>query len=167
MGKELLIMRHAKSSWGNETLSDHDRPLNKRGLRDAPRMAQLLVEWELVPEIMLCSTAKRARMTAQLLVEIFGNVSVQLDTFDQLYLAQPEAYLELLQQLPDSCGRVMVIGHNPGLEELVAELTGEDEFMATAAIAHVDLGQDTWAPLPKPGSCKLIAVHRPKEVLTD
>ena len=167
MGKELLIMRHAKSSWGNETLSDHDRPLNKRGLRDAPRMAQLLVEWELVPEIMLCSTAKRARMTAQLLVEIFGNESVQLDTFDQLYLAQPEAYLELLQQLPDSCGRVMVIGHNPGLEELVAELTGEDEFMATAAIAHVDLGQDTWAPLPKPGSCKLIAVRRPKEVLTD
>ena len=109
MGKELLIMRHAKSSWGNETLSDHDRPLNKRGLRDAPRMAQLLVEWELVPEIMLCSTAKRARMTAQLLVEIFGNESVQLDTFDQLYLAQPEAYLELLQQLPDSCGRVMVL----------------------------------------------------------
>lgn len=166
MGKELLVMRHAKSSWADESLSDHDRPLNKRGLDNAPRMAQLLVEWELQPDLIICSTAKRARMTAQIVAEIVGSDKLPVESTEEFYLAPPSTYLESLQRIADSFQRPMVVGHNPGLEGLVASFTGHDEFMATAAIAHIRFDLDNWQALQfRSSSNTLVAVHRPKEVL--
>ena len=168
MSKELLIMRHAKSSWTDDSLSDHDRPLNKRGRRDAPRMAQLLNEWDLRPDIIISSTAMRARLTTQMVVEIIDSENMPVESTEDFYLAPPATYLETLQRLANSFFRPMVVGHNPGLEGLVANFTGQDEFMATAAIAHIQFDIENWNELEfRSSSNKLIAVHRPKEVLAD
>ena len=91
-------MRHAKSSWADEGLSDHDRPLNERGLRDAPRMAALLDEQNSVPDVILCSTAMRAHTTAKI-VERDSSFSGSLSTHKKLYLGAPRDYLRLLAQL--------------------------------------------------------------------
>ena len=168
MGKELLIMRHAKSSWADDSLSDHDRPLNKRGRNDAPKMAQLLVEWDLRPDLIISSTAKRARLTTQMVAEIVGSEKLPVESTEDFYLAPPATYLEALQRLSNSFCRPMVVGHNPGLEGLVENFTGHEEFMATAAIAHLQFDIDDWSDLKfSSSSNKLIAVHRPKEVLSD
>ena len=96
--KEILILRHAKSSWGDSSLSDHDRPLKKRGLRDAPRIGQLLAERDLVPDVILCSTAVRARQTAERVLGSCGR-EVPVHFTKELYLAGPSSYLDLLAEL--------------------------------------------------------------------
>jgi phosphohistidine phosphatase len=159
--KTLLILRHAKSAWDEPGVADHDRPLSKRGKRDAPRMGQLLRDEELVPDLILSSTAKRARRTAQLVAETCGyEGDIELD--ESLYLADPEAYLEALADLPDAVQRVMVVGHNPGLEELLEALTGEAEPLPTAALAEVALSIAHWGQA-KAAQGQLVNVWLPRE----
>jgi phosphohistidine phosphatase len=122
--KTLLILRHAKSSWKDAELEDHDRPLNKRGEHDAPRMGHLLREEDLVPDLILSSTAKRARKTAEAVAEASGYTG-EVELIPELYGGGPEAYLETLHNLPGENLRVLVVGHNPDLEELVEMLTGK------------------------------------------
>ena len=155
----LLVMRHAKSSWSDPQLADFDRPLNKRGQRDAPRMGELLREHDLVPDRIFCSSAQRARETASLVVQASG-FSGTVETTDQLYHASPDAYLALLRQQADM-PRVMVIGHNPGLEELVFRLTDLDETLPTAAVARISLGD--WNEIGN-APATLECVWRPKEL---
>jgi phosphohistidine phosphatase len=136
--KTLLVLRHAKSSWKDDSLADHDRPLNKRGKRDASRMGKLVKDEDLVPGLILSSTALRAQSTVELFVEACGfEDEIQLSRV--LYAAGPEAYIDALNQVSGGYDRVMVVGHNPGLEELVEALTGEAESMPTAALARIDL----------------------------
>lgn len=142
----LLILRHAKSSWKASGLADHDRPLNKRGLRDAPRMGWLLREEDLLPDLILSSTALRARKTAEIVAEKSGYEG-ELEYRSDFYGAGPEAYLDVLSSLTDEYSRVMVVGHNPGLEDLLELLTGEIEKMPTAALAQVALPIQTWREL--------------------
>ncbi len=144
--KTLLILRHAKSSWKEEHLSDHDRPLNKRGRHDAPRMGKLIREKGLQPQLIICSGAKRARETVELLTEACGYKG-ELRLSEKLYAAAPEAYISVLKALDDSYEQVMVVGHNPGLEELLGELTGEEQTLPTAALAQVALPIQTWSEL--------------------
>jgi len=164
--KTLLILRHAKSSWKNEGVADHDRPLNKRGKQDAPRMGRLLREQGLIPDLIISSSARRARMTAEAVVDGSGyNGEVRFSR--ELYGAGPEAYLEALQVLDDELLCVMVVGHNPDLEELLEILTGEVEVLPTAALLQVELDIDAWHELSLetdelPG--KLIALWRPREL---
>ena len=141
--KTLLIMRHAKSSWKQAELNDHQRPLNARGLRDAPRMGALLRQEQLVPDRIISSTAQRARQTVGSLIETSG-FHGEIDWTDTFYLAPPDAYRAALHQIDDGHQRVMVVGHNPGLEDLILELTGRDEAMPTAALAQVTLSIDDW-----------------------
>ncbi len=155
----LLVMRHAKSSWSDPQLADFDRPLNKRGQRDAPRMGELLREHDLVPDRIFCSSAQRARETASLVVQASGFAGA-VETTDQLYHASPDAYLALLRQQADM-PRVMVIGHNPGLEELVFRLTDLDETLPTAAVARISLGD--WNEIGN-APATLECVWRPKEL---
>jgi phosphohistidine phosphatase len=167
MSKELLIMRHAKSSWDNPNVSDHDRPLNRRGLKTAPSMSQWLVTQDLLPDRVLSSTAQRALSTAEIMLEGFRDSRIELDVHAALYHAAAEEYLRWLSLLPDGVHRAMVVGHNPGLEELVLALTGFDVAMPTAAIAHVILEIDDWKNLVdgKPGKVhQLIGVYRPKDL---
>lgn len=142
----LLILRHAKSSWKDSGLADHDRPLNKRGLRDAPRMGWLLREEDLLPDLILSSTALRARKTAEMVAEKSGYEG-ELEYRGDFYGAEPEIYLGALSSLTDEYSRVMVVGHNPGLEELLELLTGEFERIPTGALAQVVLPIHAWREL--------------------
>lgn len=142
--KTLLLLRHAKSSWDTTGLSDHDRPLNKRGKRAAERMGILLDREDLVPEHILCSSAKRARATAKRVMRASG-FDGAVDYTRDLYLATPEGYLDALELVRDDTERAMLVGHNPGMEQLVYALSGQQERFPTAALAHVELPIDTWA----------------------
>ena len=161
--KQLLILRHAKSSWADSRLSDFERPLNKRGEKDAPRMGRLLAEHDLVPQQIISSAAKRARLTAEAVAENSGYEG-EITTTRELYMGMPDDYVELLNDLPDELNLVMVVGHNPGIEDLVEELTGMWERMPTAALAHVELPVDSWRVLKADTSGKLMNLWLPKEL---
>ena len=161
--KSLLLLRHAKSSWKNAGLDDHDRPLKKRGRRDAPRMGRLLVAEGLAPGLILTSSALRASETAAAVATACGK-SAGLRSFRELYLAEPDDYALLLRELPDSNERVMVVGHNPTLEELLELLTGARETMPTAALALIELPIERWGELALDGSARLVRLWRPREL---
>ncbi len=165
MTKELLVMRHAKSSWKDETLPDHERPLNKRGRHDAPAMAGLLVEQDLQPDLILSSSANRARSTAELVARSLNHPEPEVEVIDDFYLATPDVYLEFLQRLPDEVCRPMVVGHNPGLEQLINGISGAWQTMSTAAIAHVIIELESWSELDAESTpMTLREIFRPKEV---
>ena len=126
--KTLLILRHAKSSWDDGSIPDHDRPLNGRGKRDAPRMGRYLVESGLAPHVVLASTARRARDTAMAVMEECGWQG-ELRLLRSLYLAEPTDYVLALRSVPAAEERALVVGHNPGLESLIEGLTGESLTM--------------------------------------
>lgn len=161
--KTLLVLRHAKSSWGNEGLSDYERPLNKRGKRDAPRMGRLLEENELTPDLIIASSAKRALSTAEA-VALACDFDHEIQFARRFYLADASAYIEALQAIGDVHRCVMVVGHNPGMEHLVALLSGYWERMPTAAIAHINLPIAHWRELDEGTEGELVDLWRPKEV---
>jgi len=161
--KTLLILRHAKSSWKETGLVDHDRSLNKRGKRDAPRIGELLREQGLVPDMILSSSAKRAKRTAEIVAEESG-FGDEIVFSRELYAAWPESYIDALSLQPDRFGCLMVVGHNPGLEELLLVLTGEAERMPTAALAQVTLPIDSWSELSYETAGELVKIWRPREL---
>jgi phosphohistidine phosphatase len=161
--KTLLILRHAKSSWKNPNLSDHERPLNKRGKNDAPRMGQLLAREGLVPDLIISSSAVRAKATAEF-VALACDYQSEIQYTRDLYHAWPAAYIDILHEVQNKHQRVMVIGHNPGIEELVEELSGEWVRMPTAALAQITPNIDHWADLALDNVEPLVQVWRPKEL---
>jgi phosphohistidine phosphatase len=161
--KELLLLRHAKSSWDNAHLADYDRPLNGRGLDDARRMGRLLRLKDLVPDWILCSAAVRAAITAELVAESMGYEG-EIRTTQQLYLAEPDSYLLLLRKTAAQHQRVLAVGHNPGLEELVEMLSGHWERMPTGAIAHFQLAIKHWGALDSSTPATLLDVWRPRNI---
>ena len=161
--KTLLILRHAKSSWKDASLSDHDRPLNKRGKRDAPRVGRLIQQQALVPDLVVSSTAKRARGTAKRVAKACGYTG-EIRLTPHFYHAPAGIYIEVLNHLSDDYSRVMVVGHNPGMEELVARL-GRHCAMPTAALANVSLPIDKWSELDGATKGKLVDVWYPRDLL--
>ena len=161
--KTLLILRHAKSSWKHAGLADHDRPLNRRGSRDAPRVGLLLRRQRLTPDLIVSSTAERARSTAAQVADGSGcGGPLELDR--QLYLAEPEAVVDVVRGLGGEASRVLVVGHNPGLEELVARLTGRAEVLPTAALAQIELPLAEWADLRPFTRGRLAGLWRPRDL---
>jgi len=161
--KTLLILRHAKSSWDEPGLADIERPLNKRGKNDAPRIGTLIKEVDLIPDVILSSPAVRAMKTAESVADACGyegNIEIEED----FYPGSPGDYLEALNNLSDDPMRVMVVGHNPGLEELLNELTGETEPLPTAALAQVNLPIQHWLDLDEHVLGKVIRIWRIKEL---
>jgi len=164
--KTLLVQRHAKSSWKHPELSDHDRPLNKRGKRDAPRMGRLVAAQGLRPDVIVSSTARRARRTAEEVARHAGCEGVvQLDR--RLYLASPDEIVDVVRGVAGSARRVMVVGHNPGLEDLVARLAGRHETLPTAALAALRLSIRSWAELTASTAGDLAGPWRPRELPDD
>lgn len=162
--KTLLLMRHAKSSWKHPEIKDHERGLNKRGKKDAPRMSKLLADNELVPQRILTSTAERSRQTVDAVLEA-TSFNGEVSFLDALYMAEPEIYLELLSLMPDDLERILVIGHNPGLEGLLQILSGRVESLPTAAIAYLSLPIHSWKEIrthEEPG--ELIALWTPHDL---
>ena len=137
---ELILVRHAKSDWGDPELADHDRPLNARGRRDAPVMAERLAEQGGTVQQIMSSTALRARTTAAIFGEALG-VDVELDP--ELYLAS--AYTLLAKAVATNAVSAMVVAHDPGLSELAGRLSGgEIEHMPTCAIARFTWEAESW-----------------------
>jgi phosphohistidine phosphatase len=161
--KTLLLLRHAKSSWGEPGLSDHERPLNERGKQDAPRIGQLLKQLGLTPDHIVCSSAKRARKTAKAVAQSSGYEG-EVEQTNALYLAAAAQYVELLRQLPEERSTVLVVGHNPGLEDVLTALTGARERLTTAALAQVTFPIEHWRDLPSAPSGQLVNLWRPKEL---
>jgi phosphohistidine phosphatase len=161
--KTLLLLRHAKSSWKHPELADHDRPLNKRGKRTAPLIGALLQDEDLIPDLILCSSAVRAHTTALLVVKACAYAG-EIKQTRKLYLAEPQTYVEVLRQVAEKHARVLVVGHNPGLEALIEALTGEAMAMPTAALVQVELSLKRWSDLDADTDCKLVNVWRPKDL---
>jgi phosphohistidine phosphatase len=162
--KTLLLLRHAKSSWKHPEMADHDRPLNKRGKQAAPLMGELLQNEDLIPDFILCSSAVRAHRTALLVAKACGYKG-EIKLTRELYLAEPEDYVEVLRQVDEKHARVLVVGHNPGLESLIEALTGEAIAMPTASLAYLELSLQRWRDLDMDTECKLVNVWRPKELV--
>lgn len=161
--KTLLLLRHAKSSWKDAELDDHDRPLNKRGKRDAPRMGQLLKDENLLPDLIVASTARRARKTAEHVIHHSGYRGEARIT-GELYNASRDQLLAIVAALPDTAGRVLLIGHNPGFEELLEALTDECRALTTAALAHLESPAQSWPQFREAGPARLVNVWQPREL---
>jgi phosphohistidine phosphatase len=161
--KSLLILRHAKSSWKHEGLPDHERPLNRRGRDDAPRIGKLLAQQGLRPDHVVSSTAVRAQTTARLAGEACGYEG-RIELREELYLSGAESYLAALRATPAAAARAMIVGHNPDVEELLTLLTRRDEAMPTAALAWVELPIDSWDELHEGVRGKLAGLWRARDI---
>jgi len=161
--KTLLVLRHAKSSWNDPALADHERPLNKRGRRDAPRMGELVRECGLIPDVVISSDAVRARLTAEAVAEA-ARYAGEILLDPRLYMACPADILSLLPVMPQNAETVMIVGHNPGLEKLVEQLTGERQDLPTATLAQIRLPIDQWRDLKLSTRGTLVGLWRPEEL---
>jgi len=133
----LTLVRHAKSSWNVQGQQDHERPLNERGMRDAPVMAQRLLDRRCIPDLILCSSAVRTQQTAQYFLKALELSHDQLWVEPKLYLCSPETILNEVAVAEAGNTHVMVIAHNPGLEQLCALLSSEcQQAMPTLGIRH-------------------------------
>lgn len=150
MTKQLLLMRHAKSDWPAEIESDHDRPLNVRGRKAAVKMGRWIQKQDLLPDIVLCSSARRTQETIE---RMLPNWSIKSPVFPTaaLYLAAASKILSIVRSDGMESNRLLVVGHNPGMAELVAHLCGQSDRFSTAALAIVEFEIDSWTDL-LPGS---------------
>ena len=161
--KKLLIMRHAKSSWKNSDLADHERPLKKRGKNDAKRMGKLLKSKKIIPDLIICSTALRAQETADHLIERMKYKDEVVFT-DALYMAEPKDILSAIIDHAANEKTVLIIGHNPGAEALLQILTGKVESLPTASIAYITARIDKWEDINNCKDVKLKKLWRPKDI---
>jgi len=161
--KTLLLMRHAKSSFKDGSMPDFERPLSKKGEKDAPRMGKLLREKDLIPDVIISSPALRARATAELVADKIGYKG-EIIYLESLYLGEPQAYLEALRNLDDEVETVLVVGHNPGLESLLQMMTDKVESLSTAAVAHLEVPLRTWKALDSSIIMLLRHLWRPRDL---
>ena len=168
--RTLLLMRHAKSGWDDPTLDDHERPLNRRGTRDAPRMARYMAAAGLVPDVVLCSDAVRTRATMALLLAEWPGSAPSVSYEAGLYLAEPAAIMEAVRGLAKSVRRCLVLAHNPGIHALALGLAGGGNRnvlsdvaarFPTSALAVIDLDTGDWKTIES-GSGRLRAFVYPK-----
>lgn len=159
--KTLLLMRHAKSSWKEKDLPDHDRPLKKRGKKNAAQIGELLKSKDLVPRKILCSTAERASKTAEIVAKESG-YKMEIEYRDDLYMAEPAAIFHVLRSIPDEIDRALIVGHNPGLEGLAQILNGRVVSLPTATIAYIVLSIKNWRELDKECDAKVVDVYKAK-----
>jgi phosphohistidine phosphatase len=166
--KRLYLLRHAKSSWDDPTLADEDRPLAPRGRRAAKVMAKHLRSEGVAPELVLCSPSRRTRQTLKRIAPDLGkSADVQIEP--ELYSASSAALLEVLHEGPEEVESVMLIGHNPGIQDLALSLAGAGSEITrvkgkfpTAALATLELA-GSWHELA-PGSAELMSFVKPKEL---
>jgi phosphohistidine phosphatase len=163
--KTLLLLRHAKSSWKEADVKDFDRPLNARGLKTAPQVGKLIRKRELQPDLVLSSPAERARQTTTMVLEA-ARLETDLRYDERIYEASAARLFEIVSQIEDSAGVVMLVGHNPGFEELLKILTGEAYAMSTAALACIELEIDKWSKL-RASSGRLEWLVKPKKPKSD
>lgn len=148
--KKLLLLRHAKSSWEDSSLPDLERPLNERGLRAAPMVGKFMRERKIRPDLVIVSPARRTRETIALVIEALG-VKPELRLDERIYEASVASLIQIVSQIEGDKRQVMLVGHNPGFENLLERLTGQTERMPTAALAHIVLEAEHWDEVPQKG----------------
>ena len=161
MPKTLFLLRHAKSSWKDLSIPDHDRKLNKRGLHDAPRMAAWMQESGHHPDWMICSTAVRTTATAEALETVFGQ-SIPLEFEERLYMASPGKLIQCITKKAPEVHSAIAVGHNPGLEDLAYSLVGEPIRIPTMTLVSISLPLDHWVEFSSQTRGTLNFVMRPK-----
>jgi phosphohistidine phosphatase len=168
--KTLYLLRHAKSSWGDSTIADHDRALAPRGMRAARAMAKHIEHGGIRPALVLCSSSRRTRDTLQAVAASLG-AQAQAQVEDDLYGASATDLLRRLRLVEAATPSVMVLGHNPGLQDLAIELTGDGDAHAvrqlhakfpTAALVTLDLASE-WAAIGR-GQAHLESIVLPREL---
>ncbi len=160
--KTLILMRHAKSSLAEKNTDDWDRPLSKRGRKNAVTMAKVLKEKEILPQVILASAAVRSHQTADLLVE---ELSFRGDIYylASLYRGEVDTYLEAIRRLLDPADCVLVIGHNPVLESFLQMITGKVEALPTASLAYLQVPVNAWQELSLDTPAELVHFWKPKD----
>lgn len=172
--RRLILFRHAKSAWDDPELDDHERPLNKRGTKAAPRMAEWLVAHGARPDVAICSDAVRTRATLALALPVFNAAGCEptVVVSPALYLASAETILDEIRAGAGKARTVMAIGHNPGIHALALSLAGSGEPKAlnalamkfpTAAVAVYDLGTKSFDDILV-GKCRLEAFVIPADL---
>jgi phosphohistidine phosphatase len=166
----LLVLRHAKSDWTGGFV-DHERPLAKRGRRDAPAVGRWLRDRRLTPDLVLCSTARRAQETWELVESELGDGSAATRFDDRVYGASADELAALAAETPEGVRTLLIVGHNPAIQQLALTLPGSADDAAkerardgfgTATLAVLDV-PEPWQGLRFGGSARLIEVHRPRE----
>jgi len=150
--KTLFTLRHAKAAPKDPNVSDHDRPLDKVGKDDALRMGNLIKDKEMIPSLIISSTALRAQTTAELVAKgcIYqGDIVLN----PSLYEATPKDYLSILETLSDMYGSVLIVGHNPTIEDTIQMLTDSSEVttISSCTLAHLSLAIEKWSDLSNNG----------------
>ncbi len=141
--KTLILLRHAKSSWGDAALDDFDRPLNDRGRKAATKLGKYIASQQTPIDLILSSPANRARQTTDLVLKASA-LSPELRLDQRIYEASSARLMEVVSQIDEDRKMVLLVGHNPGMEELVFLLTGNSERMPTAALATISLNVKRW-----------------------
>jgi phosphohistidine phosphatase len=164
----LHLLRHAKSSWDDDSLADHARPLSPRGVRDAKRLGKHVGTVSPPPDLVLCSSAVRTRQTLNLLTSSLGDAAVRVE--HGLYGASAGDLLGFLRGLPEPTHSALVIGHNPGIQDLTVDLAAPGPLLdavrmkfPTCALATLALGDRTWSSVG-PGDAELVAFTVPKDL---
>ena len=149
--KTLVLVRHAKSSWKDASLADRDRPLNRRGKHDAPEMGRRLADLVGTPDLIVSSPATRAMATARIIAEAVGYAVDEIREDERIYQAGPAEILDVIRSLQDERDRVFLFGHNPGLTELVNELSEPPvENVPTCGVVVLRLATERWADVSRP-----------------
>lgn len=158
--KRLLLMRHGKSDWDEENLTDFDRPLNPRGKRAGKAIAEWLVANDVIPDTVLVSSAKRTSQTWETMQDVLP-AGLDAEILEDLYLASPGTLLAYIERVPPETETALVIAHNPGMESLCrlmsgpgsakAELADLQRGFPTAGLAVIELNGETWRTMSAEG----------------
>jgi phosphohistidine phosphatase len=160
--KNLLLLRHAKSSWDDTSQSDFERPLNERGRRAAPVIGRFLREREVRLELVICSPAARTKETIALVLSS-ARFETEIRYDERIYEANVARLFEVIEGIEDDRREVMLVGHNPGFENLLERLTNQRRRMTTGALARIILDSENWNEAPAKGG-RLDWLIRPKEL---
>lgn len=144
--RRLLMIRHAKSSWKNPLQSDYERPLNDRGEKDAPLMGSRLRELDILPDVIISSTAKRAAQTAKKIAKEISYDVEAIKWYEKLYHCIPAVFEEVLYELDDKIKTVFIVAHNPGITQFVNELAPgfHTDNMPTCGIVGTEFALEEW-----------------------
>ncbi|MFI5219314.1 MAG: SixA phosphatase family protein [Bacteroidia bacterium] len=165
--KTIILLRHAKSSWKFPELKDSDRPLNKRGLKDAPLMGKVLKSLQITPDLIITSPAVRAMTTANMIAQEFDFKENQILVKPSLYLESKSEILKEINKIDDLYNTVFLVSHNPGLTDLANDLSGESiDNIPTAGAMAIQFDCNSWTEVEKSKSKKMFfeipKAHRKK-----
>lgn len=166
--RHLYLLRHAKSSWDDADVPDHDRPLAPRGVKSMKAMARHLRHAGIRPHLVLCSSARRARQTLQLVLPSLGD-GVRLEVEEDLYTFESTVLLRRLRRVPASVSSLMLVGHNPAIQDLTLRLAGSGQALdrvgakfPTGALAEIDV-VSAWSGI-RLGQARLSSFVTPREL---